>query len=400
MRQQTIFFFILGVDVLILLLQIQNLSIASSEIYILEEQRNFLSFFYHFLFELFGRNDDSLRIPLLLLHLASVFLLYDLSKQYLTKARDRIWLLLLYVMLPGTLSAGIVLSHASFILFGLMLYLYLQTRVKEVYTYPLLLFFAVADGGFAYLFFGLLIFAFFQKNYRLLMVNILFLLLSAYLYRLQIYGAPSGHFLDTLAVYSAIFTPIVFVYLVYVLYRRYLAKKTDLLWYISTFTFIFTLLLSFRQRIAVEYFAPYLMIALPLGAQTFVHSYRVRLKQFRKGYKLIFVLSFIFLSLNTLVVVFNKYLYLYLDEPKKHFAYNMHVAKELAQQLQKKHIRCVSTDLDMQKRLHFYGIGKCSDVYLQKLSKSSNEKGDVTIRYKGVPVYKASVTKINKNGSK
>jgi hypothetical protein len=39
------------------------------------------------------------------------------------------------------------------------------------------------------------------------------------------------------------------------------------------------------------------------------------------------------LILNTLLVFFNKELYLVLDNPKKNFAYNMDVAKELSQKL-------------------------------------------------------------------
>ena len=126
-----------------------------------------------------------------------------------------------------------------------------------------------------------------------------------------------------------------------------MADKIDKVWYIATSTLIFSLLLSFRQRLDIEYFAPYLMIALPLAAQTFTHSYRVRLKMFRKRYKTIFVLSFVLLILNTLLVLFNKTIYSFIEDPKKHFAYNMYVAKELAYELKAMNIYCVDTDLKM-----------------------------------------------------
>ncbi|WP_226962167.1 hypothetical protein [Sulfurimonas marina] len=215
------------------------------------------------------------------------------------------------------------------------------------------------------------------------------------MYRLQIYGVPSGHFLDTIAVYSAIFTPIVFVYLVYALYRKYLADKIDKVWYIATSALIFSLLLSFRQRLDIEYFAPYLMIALPLAAQTFIHSYRVRLKMFRKRYQTIFVLSFLFLFLNTLIVLFNKPLYRFIDNPKKHFVYNMYVAKELAQELKNMNINCINTDFKMQQRLQFYGIEKCSDYILKEIDLEGNRDANVTISYKTRAAYKGSVTKVN-----
>jgi lysylphosphatidylglycerol synthetase-like protein (DUF2156 family) len=326
------------------------------------------------------------------------FLLFnELVKEYIQTFRERMWLLLLYVMLPGILSSALILSHASIVLFGLLFYFYLLNHYEEKLSYPLLIIYTFVDGGFAYLFFGLAIYALFVKRYKFLLFNIILFSISGYLHTLQIYGVPSGHFLDTLGVYSAIFTPIVFVYMVYVLYRRFLADKIDRLWYVSTSVLIFSLILSFRQRLDIEYFAPYLIIALPLAAKTFTHSYRVRLKQFRKRYKVIFIFSFILLILNMFAVVMNKYIYIYIDNPKKHFAYKMHIAKELANSLQEKGFHCVNTTTAMQQRLKFYNIEKCPQNYLQELSLDTNNDSDVTVSYKGKTVYKGNVTKININ---
>ncbi|QOP40795.1 hypothetical protein FJR03_03170 [Sulfurimonas marina] len=395
MIQKFIFFLILGIDVTILFFQIDNLSVSSAETYILYEENSFLSSLFNFLLATFGNNDYTLRIPIILIHLISTLLFYEISKKYVATTRNRLWLLLLYVMLPGTLSAAIVLSHAFLILFGLLLFIYLDQRFPTKYTNPLLLVYAFIDGGFAYLLLGVLIYNIFVKDYKNIVYNLILLTISAYMYRLQIYGVPSGHFLDTIAVYSAIFTPIVFVYLVYALYRKYLADKIDKVWYIATSALIFSLLLSFRQRLDIEYFAPYLMIALPLAAQTFIHSYRVRLKMFRKRYQTIFVLSFLFLFLNTLIVLFNKPLYRFIDNPKKHFVYNMYVAKELAQELKNMNINCINTDFKMQQRLQFYGIEKCSDYILKEIDLEGNRDANVTISYKTRAAYKGSVTKVN-----
>ncbi|WP_304546476.1 hypothetical protein [Sulfurimonas microaerophilic] len=395
MIQKLIFFLILGIDVTILFFQIDNLSISSAETYILYEENSYLSSLFNFLLSTFGSNDYTLRIPIILIHLISTLLFYEISKKYVTTTRNRLWLLLLYVMLPGTLSAAIVLSHAFLILFGLMLFIYLDQRFPAKYTNPLLLIYAFIDGGFAYLLLGILIYNIFVKDYKNIVFTLILLAISAYMYKLQIYGVPSGHFLDTIAVYSAIFTPIVFVYLVYALYRKYLADKIDKVWYVATSALIFSLLLSFRQRLDIEYFAPYLMIALPLAAQTFIHSYRVRLKMFRKRYQTIFILSFLFLFVNTLIVLFNKPLYHFIDNPKKHFFYNMYVAKELAKELESMKINCVDTDYKMQQRLQFYGIEKCNHFILEEIPLKGDIDSDVTISYKMKPAYKASVTKVN-----
>ena len=141
-------------------------------------------------------------------------------------------------------------------------------------------------------------------------------------------------------------------------------SKIDMLWYLSATVLILSLVLSFRQRIPLEHFAPYLIIALPLAAQSYISSYRVRLKMYRKRYKLAFVLSFIFLISNTLLVFFNKELYAFIQNPKNHFAYEMHVAKELSNTLKERGVSCVATDEKMQKRLKFYGVTKCKDMLL------------------------------------
>lgn len=394
MIHKFIFFLILGIDVIILFFQIDNLSISSSEAYILYSENTFLSYMFNFLLSVFGNNDYTLRIPIIFIHFLSVLLFYAITKPYIKKSRDRLWLLLLFVLLPGTISAALVLSHAFLVLFGLLLYIYLDQRFQSKYTNILLVLYAFIDGGFAYLLLGVLIYNIFIKDYKNIVFNLVLLLISGYMYRLQIYGVPSGHFLDTIAVYSAIFTPIVFVYLVYALYRKYLADKIDKVWYIATSTLIFSLLLSFRQRLDIEYFAPYLMIALPLAANSFIHSYRVRLKMFRKRYKTIFVLSFVFLFLNTSLVLFNKTIYSFIENPKKHFAYNMYVAKDLARELKAMNINCVDTDSKMQQRLRFYGIEQCTQNFLEEVSLKQNKSSDVTISYNNQPVYKANVTKI------
>lgn len=392
-----IFFLILGIDVTILFFQISNLSISSSELDLIYKEHSYISYLYHTLFNLFGSNDYTLRIPIIVMHIIDVYLFYEISKKYIKLQRERIWLILLFVMLPGTLSSALVLSHASFVLLGILFYIYLDQRIDSKYTNALLIIYTFIDGGFAYLILGVFIYNIFSKEYKSIFLNGLLLAISAYLYKLHIYGVPSGHFLDAIAVYSAIFTPIIFVYIVYSLYRSYLSDKIDKLWYVTTTTLIFSLLLSLRQRLDIEFFAPYLMIALPIAAQIFTHSYNVRLKMFRKRYKTIFVLSFLFLFANTLVVLFNKSLYGFIENPKKHFAYNMYVAKELASQLKQKDIICVTTNNKMQERIKFYGIEKCSDYTLKEISIKKESHSNVTISYNKRVVYRAIVTKIHKN---
>ncbi|QOP44063.1 hypothetical protein FJR45_08965 [Sulfurimonas sediminis] len=395
MKYRIILFLILGLDASILIFQTTQISISPSEASLLYGDASFLQQLVKLSLKIFGQNDFALRFVMILLHLLSAWLLYVISAKYLALERNRLWLVAVFVLLPGVVSAALVVSHAGLIIFGLFLYVYVSQKLNDYYVNMLLFLYALLDAGFVYLFVGLAIFYLFQKNKILFLYNLFLAGLSVYIYGLNISGVPSGHFLDTIGVYSAIFTPVIFIYIFYTLYRGYLNDENDKIWYIASTALLFSLLLSFRQRVELELFAPYLILALPLAAKTFAHSYRVRLTNFRKRYRAIFVLAFVFLIFNTLIVMFNKELYLLLDNPKKHFAYKMHIAKKLATKLKAMNISCVKTSQDMQKRLKFYFIDKCDENVLQELQPHSSIRSDVTIRYKNKILYKANVTKIN-----
>ena len=395
MKYKIILFLILGIDALVLFFETSHISISSSGASLLYGNFSFLQFLVKTSLNIFGNNDFGLRFIFITMHILSAFLIYLISKRYLKSERNRIWLVLTFVLLPGVVSSAIMVNHAGFIIFGLLLYLYLEEKLPSTFMNILLFVYALIDVGFVYLFLGLAFYNLFHKKKLEFAYNIGLFLLSSYLYGFDVYGFPRGHFLDTIGVYAAIFNPIIFVYIFYVLYRRYLADKRDKLWYIASTALLFSLLISFRQRVDIEHFAPYLIIALPLAAQTFASSYRVRLKEHRNGYKAIFVISFTLLILNTLLVFFNKELYLILDNPKKNFAYNMHIAKELASKLKTKGYSCVSTDEKMQRRLRFYEIGKCKENRLQEIPIHTEKTADVTIRYKNKTLYRATVTKLN-----
>ena len=386
---------IIAIDAIILLTQTLEISISYSEASLVYGDFSFLQFFVKSSIYLFGQNDFALRLPMIITHLLSVALLYEISKQYVSKETDRLWLILLFILLPGVISAALLVNSAGLVIFGLFLFLYLQEKFSNIGTNLLLFSYLFVDQGFAYLFLGLSVYHLYSKQKYGAFYNMALFLSSVYMYGSRTFGVPKGHFLDTIGIYSTIFTPIIFVFIFYTLYRRLLAQKRDMIWYLAATSLILSLLLSFRQRVAVEDFAPYLLIALPLMAQTFIHSYRVRLKPFRKRYRLLFILTFVFLIFNYLVVIFNKELYLILENPKKHFAYDSHIAKKIAQQLKDKNITCVATNKKMSLRLQFYEINSCDEYVLADNDLDLNNNADVTISYKNKIIYSANVTKLN-----
>ena len=395
MTSRYILFLLLGIDALILFFQISELSISYYEAKILYGEFSFLQLITNFSLNIFGHNDLGLRLPMMLLHLFSVILLYLNSNKYLKYERDKIWLVLIFILLPGSISSALQINSAGLLIFGLFLFVYIYENFSLKYIYILLPIYALIDGGFLYLFLALIFYAYHIKNKIFFVVNIVLFSISIFIYGLNAHGLPSGHLIDALAVYFAIFSPIVFVYLFYVLYKKLYTKNVDLVWFISFIPLLFSLILSLRQRVELDEFAPYIMLALLLGADIFSKSYRIRLKIFRKKYKMMFAISLVFLLFNSLVVLFNKELYKVIENPKKHFAYRMYIAKELSTKLKDLNINCIDSNDDLSYRLKFYGISQCDKYILKEKQLNIDNKTDVTISYNNIVVYRANVTKIN-----
>jgi len=328
------------------------------------------------------------------MHLASAVLLYKISKSYLKYSQDRLWLIFIYLLLPGVNSAALLVDSAGFVLLLLFLYTYIY-QIKPKIADVLLPLYLLIDSAFIFLFMGRFVYAVVHKQKYSSVLSLILIGFSFVYFGFDTGGSPKGHFLDTLGLYSAIFTPIIFIYLFYILYRRYIANQEDMLWYLAATSLIVSLLLSFRQHIPIEDFAPYLMLALPLGMQTFYHSYRVRLKQFRHHYSVWFGISLFLLIVNSFIVLFNHELYRFIDNPKHHFAYRAHIAKELAVELKKIDIDCVQVQNDdrMQLRLQFYGIGRCQENIINYVKDA--KMSSVTVSYIDYPLASYSVSKLH-----
>ncbi len=393
MKTRLILILLLGIDTLILYSELLDLSISYYETQLLYEQHSVLHYIITASLTLLGQNDLALRLPMIVMHLLSVVLLFKISQQYLKYDRDRLWLVLIYMLLPGVSSAALIVDPTGLVIVTLFFYMYIYHFHKQ-YEYVVLPLLLLVDQSIVFLYLGLIFFEYANRSYKKVATLVVLLLLAFMIHPLEVSGVPSGHFLDTLGVYAAIFSPIVFIYLFYILYRVYINGQRDVSWYLAFTALVISLMLSFRQRIEVQIFAPYLMLMLPLAVQTFFHSYRVRLKEYRGRYRILFAISFVLLLLNTLVVLFNKEIYTYIDIPKKHFAYKMHIAKELAAELHHRDITCILAENEkMQARLRFYGIEKCEKLLLTNEQPLKNSEHNVTIRYKNRTLYHAYVTK-------
>lgn len=381
--------------VVTLLLFTSQLSISFYEADIFFNKHNLLHHILHVSTTLFGQNDLALRLPMIMMHAIGAFLYYDISKFQFKKQGDQLWNLLLYLLLPGINSAGIMVDGAGLVLFLLLFFLFAYKHKRNL-AYALLPMYVFVDASFAFLYLSLIFFAMHKRENILLFSSILLFGVSMYLFGIDVGGHPSNHFLNTLGIYAAIFSPVVFIYLIYALYRTGVKEERTLLWYLGTTAFLFSLLLSFRQQMKLEELAPYILVATPIMLKTFLSSYRIRLREFRQGYRVLFTVGILFLLVSTFTIYMNKFLYKVMQKPSKHFVYNNHIAKELSFKLKDMGIEGISAySTRMQLRLKFYGLEEDASVRLY-VHKPFAESQIVTISYIGVNVAEFYVTNLYK----
>jgi len=396
MSVKTTLALIILVDLAFLLFGVHTLSISYKEATILFEERSFLHYLVEFSTQVFGQNDYALRAPFILLHLLSIVLMYEISKFFLKRDADRVLSVLVFILLPGIVSSALLVNSASVVIFFTLLFIYLFLRKKENAYSLLLPLLLLVDNSFIILYLSLVAYGVYAKNRYILIFSSVLFLVALYMYGFAVGGKPKGYFLDTFAAYSLIFSPLLFLYFFYTMYRILVREKKSILWVISFSALMISILLSFRQRIMIEDFAPFVVVSIPLMVQVFVRSYRTRLPELRRIHNVTFVIVFSFLLLNFYATYFNQYFYRFFEAPNKHFAYKYHVAYELAQNLHAQEIDNVHCeDKQMQLRLRFYKVQEGESYKVEK-NDTYHDSDSVTISYMNYPVISYNVSKLNK----
>ena len=350
-------FLICLIDFVFLLYAANSLSISYNEAEIFFQKRSLFGYILKLSTHFFGQNDLAVRGVMIFFHIASVVLMYKVSKFYIKLEFDRIIAVLLFVLLPGTLASALIINNAGICITLALLCIYLF-HIKKKILFSL--FFCLAffiDGDFLIFYAGFFIFALYKRKPPLAWLSAILFLLTLYFFGFETNGRPSGHFIDTFGIFAAVFSPFVFIFFVYTIYRIWVKEKKDLLWFIAICSFCFCMIVSVRQRLELEQFLPFCVIATPLMVRVFFNSYRVRLPKFRKGHKICTSLVMLFLIFNWSAIIFNQIFYLFLNDPTKHLTYKFDVAKELADKLKEAGVQDIATeDTRLALRLKFYGI--------------------------------------------
>jgi hypothetical protein len=390
------FYISLSIIVLILLFKADNsLSISYKEALNVFVNNSVLSIISKLSISIFGQNDIALRLPFIMFYALSVTLMYKLTENYFRYEKDRFIAICIFMILPGVISASLLVNSAIMVIFFTLLYLYLyQKNAKHSYVW--LVFFLFVDNSFAILYLALFFYSFKNQDKKLMYFSMIFFILSMYIYGFSTDGKPRGFLVDTFAIYATVFSPLLFIYFIYSLYRAGIKDERTITWYISMTAMVLSIIFSFRQRIFIEDFGPYVIISLPFMLKTFFHSYRIRLKEFRQTHNIIAVLIVSMLVINVFLTFINKPLYLVLGNPTKHFVYEYHFAKELANELKNRDINEVTClDKELQLRLKFYNIIEGEKYFLSK-HPYYNYDEKIVIRYYNKELLDVYVKKIEK----
>ncbi len=297
----------------------------------------------------------AIRLPFFIASSLSIIFFFKLAKIYIQKEEFVYLSALVFLLTPGFFVSFIVANYASITIFLLLLTLYLiEKDSKFLMLFPLMLLFFSSTAQFAF-FSALFFYAFFHKKIFLAIVSFLLFGISLFFDRYEIGGIPRGHLAELFAVYAVIFSPFYLLALIYALYRFLVKERKNLIWYVTFNAFVFSLLLSIRQKISVTDFSVYMVIGAILVVMVFQKSIQIRLPQFRAIYKRVCQVIIVFLFLETFLIALNYPIYkisnhkIAVIDSSIYTIYKMAKEKKCIKKFQKRH----------ENLYRYYHLQKC-----------------------------------------
>jgi hypothetical protein len=311
---------------------------------------------------LFG-NLFGLRIFFVFFGFLSILFFYELSRRYFDKREDAYLATFIFMLLPGIVT-GSTLANIAIIVLPLVLLFVLLYEKNHFVLLPfiMLILFFIHEASIIF-FIALLLYGVLHKDRKLSIFAAAFLIAFVYLAKgIEISGRPSGHFAEIFGLYAAVFSPFIFFYFFYVMYRIFLREEKSLLWYISFTALLFSLLLSIRQRIGITDFTPYVLIAVPLMLHLYHNSLRVRLPEFQKKYILGFKVIMATLILSSLSILLYQVMFDITKDTKRFYSNSVYAPYILAKALKADDLHCYDgTDERERYQLQYYNISRCSE---------------------------------------
>lgn len=308
-------------------------------------------------------NPLDFRLPFVLFGLINLPIFFIMSKLYFSDTKESYLSTLIFALLPGIITSAILVNIAVIVItFVLSFVIFYEKRMYLYQGITMLALLFLHDASIIF-FISLAIFSAFRRNHILFTLSILLSAISLlYFNGLYIGGRPKGGFLELFGLYTALFSPLVFIYFFYALYRIWLREKKDILWHISFSSFVFSILLSLRQQVLMTDVAPYVIVAVVLMLVIYHRTLHVRLPQFQLWYKRGFYIVMFSLVLSSSIIIFHKSLFYILTDKTKHFAYPFYEPYWQAMELREIGQDCYTAKHSkVQFQLKYYGIEACEE---------------------------------------
>jgi hypothetical protein len=324
------FFIFIGIYIFATIYLAWSTPISPHEAKLFFQYDNPISLLMHTTYDSLG-SFLSLRIVFILFGYVSVYLYYQVAKEYFNDINITYFSTVVFAFLPGMITAS-VLANISIIVLPLVLafvLFYNRSNYIAIGIVMLLLFF-IHEASVIF-FISIFIYSIISKDKKLFVLSSSFLIATIYLAKgIAIGGRPSGHFADIFGLYAGVFSPLVFLYFFYTNYRILLREKKHLIWYISFVALIVSLILSIRQKIYITDFAPYVLISIVSMIEVFQKSLLVRLPQYQQTYKRAYYIVMSVFIFASMVIILHKPIYYLLDKPHNFFAFKLYYPYELS----------------------------------------------------------------------
>ena len=356
---------------------ISGASISYKEALLLEQNKSIIARLANLSIAHFGANDFALKIPNLLFHALNLALIYLISNRLLKYKSDSVLCVVIYAIIPGVIMQGSIVNESVLMLCLVLLICYIELIDKKI-AYPFLALAVFVDKSAFMLFLALFFYALIaQKNIKVAVFATICFALNLYIYGIDISGSPQGRFLDIFAEFALLYSPLLFVYFIYTIYRNFAKYRANLLLFVSGTSLLVSVILSIRQDVDKEIYMFMSLCGIPLMICQMLSDMRLRLPEFRLNYKRRFIIVIAVLVLEAGLLIFSKQIYIASNDSDM-FLSQFYLAKEIAFELKKRDISRVSVGGRMQKRLEFYGI-KDGGQPLRAVKKG----GNIFVKYNG-----------------
>ena len=339
-----------------------TLPIGPNEAMLYYTDKHILGFLTH-LFDDTFLNFLDFRLPFLFFSFINIFLFYNVSQIYFEKKEQSHMATTIFLLLPGIITASVIVNIAVIVITLVLGFIILHEKKQIVWQGVSMLLLLFTHDASLIFFIPVAIFATVKYEKKLLILSVVCSLISLFYFNgLEIDGKPEGRFLELFGLYIALFSPLVFLYFFYALYRIWLREAKDILWYISFTAFIFSIILSLRQQVIMTDFAPYVIVSVVLMLLSYQKTLDVRLPQFQISYKIGYRITLFSLIFFSLMIVFHKSFFYLLDDKSQHFAYPFYEPYWQVKELREIEQNCYTVPSQkVQYQLKYYGMQTCQD---------------------------------------